>query len=186
MNSFGRPISFGRPMFWIWFCSYQHELMLFSLQDVFEFWWTLNQHHLESIPGALFLKFLPKMQLDKGLFFNCSHVSRSFHIHNGIRSSISTYLQLSTTSGSSVHIFVKNGSWRSLYMSKELYRNFLQKETNEFLAKIESRKSYLRSCQAKWEIWRKKWCLPILFLLCLEKFKNLKDKKWKVWTDNVG
>ena len=74
MNSFGRPISFGRPMFWIWFCSYQHELMLFSLQDVFEFWWTLNQHHLESIPGALFLKFLPKMQLDKGLFFNCSHV----------------------------------------------------------------------------------------------------------------
>ena len=45
---------------------------------------------------------------------------------------------------------------------------------------------YLRSCQAKWEIWRKKWCLPILFLLCLEKFKNLKDKKWKVWTDNVG
>ena len=59
------------------FCSYQHELMLFSLQDVFEFWWTLNQHHLESIPGALFLKFLPKMQLDKGLFFNCSHVRMS-------------------------------------------------------------------------------------------------------------
>ena len=55
-------------------------------------------------------------------------------------------------SRSSVHIFAKNDSWRSLYVSEELYRDFLQKETNEILAKIESRKSYLRSCQAKSEI----------------------------------
>ena len=64
--------------------------------------------------------------------------------------------QLSTISRSSVHIFAKNDSLRSFYVSQEQYGNFLQKETNDFLAKIESRKSYLRSCQAKWEIWRKK------------------------------
>ena len=119
MNSFGRPISFGRPMFWIWFCSYQHELMLFSLQDVFEFWWTLNQHHLESIPGALFLKFLPKMQFDKGLFFNCSHVRMSTYVSSTATFALTMQLydQL-TTSIFLVHLKISclHWSWLLLFL----------------------------------------------------------------------